>query len=194
VIFIHIPKAAGTSIATAIYGKRIGHFTYHEFRYFIKDDFNKYPIFTVLRNPYERLISAYNFAKQGGTLEGAVTNESLYQTYPFRSFQSFVKEWLSHQDVTSIDLIFRPQTFFLPEIDALQSSGIKMFYINQLNELEHYLTEILKREIKIEKRNVSSAKLISQNLNSIDLETKILIEKIYKSDFDLLKTLQVKNE
>ena len=110
IIFIHIPKAAGTSIANEIYGKRNGHLTASQVVKILgKDEFNRKFSFSISRNPYDRLVSSYFYAVQGGSIDGGITNSSMYKTNEFSDFSSFVKNWLVFQDLNSIDLIFRPQ-------------------------------------------------------------------------------------
>lgn len=58
--FIHIPKTAGTSISNAI-GQQVNHGTYRQIMSAGKHDSSF--IFTCVRNPYDRAISSYQFAK-----------------------------------------------------------------------------------------------------------------------------------
>lgn len=94
-VFIHIPKAAGTSIANAIYGKRNGHLKASFVQRKLGSDVikNKY-LFSVCRNPYSRLLSAYSFALQGATKDVAIAHFKQYKAPTFASFKTFVKDWL----------------------------------------------------------------------------------------------------
>ena len=72
VIFIHIPKAAGTSVARAVLGKRAGHFTAETVRDRMGNDpYYKLYSFAVTRHPVDRLYSAYRYVKGNGGTEGA---------------------------------------------------------------------------------------------------------------------------
>lgn len=61
-IFIHIPKCAGRSIADA-FNQRFDHFTarYYEDEY--PYAWNQYGKFTIIRNPFARLVSVYTFVQ-----------------------------------------------------------------------------------------------------------------------------------
>src|SRR5690242_8686296 len=66
-IFVHVPKAAGVSIARALYGDLgMGHMTLAEYRtVFRQRAFDKMFKFAFVRNPFDRLHSAYHFLRAG---------------------------------------------------------------------------------------------------------------------------------
>ena len=65
-IFVHIPKNAGTSIIKAMATEVENIFmdaTIEEYKEHYKDYWDKYKKFTVIRDPIDRFISAYKFAR-----------------------------------------------------------------------------------------------------------------------------------
>src|SRR5207302_4792563 len=66
-LFIHIPKNAGVSISQAIYGRQVWHRTASFFRDSDPDYFSGRVSFAVVRNPWDRLVSAYEYHRAGGT-------------------------------------------------------------------------------------------------------------------------------
>ncbi|HED6852195.1 TPA: sulfotransferase family 2 domain-containing protein, partial [Campylobacter coli] len=65
-IFIHVPKAAGSSIERVIYQTDkwlVGHVKASDYVKFDKDKFESCFSFGFVRNPYDRVVSAYHYLK-----------------------------------------------------------------------------------------------------------------------------------
>ena len=67
-IFFHIPKTAGISVSTALFGNvKWGHRNVAFYKsHFGEKFFNSLYKFSFVRNPYDRLYSAFTFLKNGG--------------------------------------------------------------------------------------------------------------------------------
>ena len=59
-IFIHVPKAAGTSIARAIYGQNVGHRKATDYLKVSRRTFKQYFSYGFVRDPWDRAVSAYH--------------------------------------------------------------------------------------------------------------------------------------
>ena len=64
VIFIHIPKAAGTSVARALFGAASRHVPYGEYERATPDKFRRYFKFSFVRNPWDRKVSLYHYVRK----------------------------------------------------------------------------------------------------------------------------------
>jgi len=62
-IFIHIPKVAGTSIKEALEMPGSGHQPWAFFRENFPEKWHSYESFTVVRNPWDRIVSSYTYAR-----------------------------------------------------------------------------------------------------------------------------------
>jgi hypothetical protein len=136
ILFIHIPRAAGTSINQALYGRFMGHPKAAEIRRWGSAPLNALPSFAITRNPWERLVSSYRFARRGsgtgGAFEAGILRPDQYRGAEFDTFERFVKQWLLHQNRTSLDGIFQPQTTFVADADGQPL----LDHVGCLNDLE----------------------------------------------------------
>lgn len=111
-IFVHITKSAGTSVASSLFGELPYHYTARQYRViFGRKDFNNYFKFCFVRNPWDRLYSAYSFLKAGGWHErdAAWAEKNLTE---FKDFNDFVINWLNHDRLYS-HMHFWPQSDFI---------------------------------------------------------------------------------
>lgn len=180
-IFVHIPKAGGTSVANAVLGGTAGHFTaaaiYDELG---KESFEKLFSFTVTRNPYNRIRSSYFYVVNKGGKKGAVRKDKEFERKEFETFEKFVRDWLKYQDMKNINLLFRPQHQFICD-DNGKILVDHIGKIEDLNETEKKISEALNRKINIGVNNKGSYRREYQFSDEIK---EIILDK-YKKDFDL---------
>jgi hypothetical protein len=187
IVFIHIPKAAGTSISEALYGSFMGHVRASDVRRWGSAQVNALPSFAVTRNPWDRLVSAYRFTKR--LLEkdwktGAHIPPAVRAQIPdVESFEAFVRDWLAHRDVRRLNLIFRPQSQFVCD----SGGNLLVDHLGRVEDigatyefLESYVAGLgpMKRE------NVSGAPVDYRQFYTPRL--KELVERIYADDVQRL--------
>jgi hypothetical protein len=112
-IFVHIPKTAGTSIARALFNAGSRHVPCIEYERANPRKFRRYFKFAIVRNPWDRLFSAYRFLKQGGMNDNdrAWANAHLAR---YGDFEQFVHEWVNETNVRTW-VHFRPQGDFITD-------------------------------------------------------------------------------
>ena len=94
-IFIHIPKCAGIAIKKALFNDLSGSHTKLSTycRIFEPHLILTYFKFTFIRNPWDRLVSAYHFLRAGGYNE-ADRRWFARELGSYRDFDDFVRNWL----------------------------------------------------------------------------------------------------
>ena len=122
-IFVHIPKCAGTSVNQGLFGvKTVGHIPAYWHQLHRPERFQAYFKFAFVRNPWDRLVSAYLYLQRGGALRRDQDWSRFVQG--FDSFDAFVRRWLDPENVQR-SLLFLPQhryvcdRFGMPSLDYL---------------------------------------------------------------------------
>ncbi|WP_454886836.1 sulfotransferase [Sphingomonas oryzagri] len=116
-VFVHIPKAAGMSVSETLYGLWVKHASIRWLRHVQGGRLAGLPSFAILRQPADRFVSAYRFARTGGS--ACADN---YVSEPFsslyRAFRS-IDDALDHVEAAAspyaVDHIFRPQRWYITD-------------------------------------------------------------------------------
>lgn len=117
-VFVHVPRAAGTSIAHALYGPR--NTLHHSIRYFRALDpafCARADSFAVLRDPVERFASAFAFVRAGGTSSCRMSDVFVRQTRALRTVDDYLS-FLEGRDPWSLDFVMRPQAWFVTDLQT----------------------------------------------------------------------------
>ena len=113
-IFIHIPKNGGSTISNDIYGRFLGHILYSEIQRYSEQTVNDLRAFAVLRDPVDRFISAYNYARYGSNdEESAIRFDHFLRVRRFQNLNTFCEHFLLTKNFKNFDQIFWPQIEFL---------------------------------------------------------------------------------
>jgi len=122
IVFIHVPKAAGTSFSNALYGGFLGHVRASDIEKWAPAGVRSLPSFAITRNPWDRLVSAYRYGRRLHTRDWQSDKsvpESVRRQVPEHdSFRSFVTDWLQHRDVTRLNQIYIPQYIYICDADG----------------------------------------------------------------------------
>lgn len=183
-IFVHIPKAGGVSINKALFGNLGGGHVpiYKYYLSFSPKEFEGYYKFSFVRNPWDRLVSAYFFLKSGGFNDSDkhffVENLSKYKT-----FNDFVIGWLNEENIYSW-IHFVPQYEFI----MLNSKVLvdKIFKVEKMDNNMLILSSKLNRNLDIYHEN----KTIRRNKNYKDYyndKTIEIVRKIYNKDIKMFQ-------
>ncbi|EJL22656.1 sulfotransferase family 2 domain-containing protein [Novosphingobium sp. AP12] len=114
VLFIHVPKNAGTSVCDRLYGEQIKHETV---RYYamVAPDVLDLPSFAIVRDPVARFLSAYRYARSDGTRDRAVARPFNARYRAFACVDDAIDHLATARSLFDIDHIFRPQSWYLTD-------------------------------------------------------------------------------
>lgn len=179
-IFIHVPKAAGSSINTILGIEKYGrtHLSWRIYQQANRFYFKNFFKFAIVRDPYTRLLSAYNYLKKGGNQkEDLVIAKFLNKHAP--DFEAFVMNFLDPSKM-SLHNLLKPQSYFLCSLDG----QIKVDHISKYESLENdfdYVKERLNLDyIELPRLNaLSKHGDITHHKESI----KHKIYDLYKEDY-----------
>lgn len=184
-LFIHIPKAAGVSITSSLYGNKTGdHRSIADYALiFSKSDFDAFTKFTVVRHPLARLRSAYQYLAAGGR---NATDAQTFDQYisRYRDFRSFVCDLPDRPDIQAL-LHFRPQLSFLLLPGC---SRLSIDFFVRLEEIQKDFPRL--QAVTCTKSDLSFLNKSEANDTSIaaplDDEALHAISKVYRGDFEIL--------
>ncbi len=176
-IFIHIPKAAGSSVAMGLYGCQIGHRTLREYLTVDRKTTESLFSFTVCRDPLDRLYSAFRFLKQGGMTRSDKAWAKRNLT-PEMCFEEFVRERLNLRSVTSY-IHFVPQHRF---VERYHLGPVGVDLICRFESIENDFRRVCDRlQIDLELEQLNK----SQDKTDIDLspEGRAIVRTQYARDY-----------
>lgn len=174
-IFIHIPKSAGISISKSIYNNLgCGHLPLRYYGLFFDIDLKNYFKFTFVRNPFDRLFSAFNFLNKGGLNN---RDKYLFNKY-FRNckdFRDFVLHGINNNNIYKIIHLI-PQYEFISDVNG----NILTDFIGRFENLRHDF-EIITNKLNIE------ANLLNENITNKKNESFLenYDDQMYSKVYDL---------
>lgn len=117
ILFVHVPKCAGMAVSEALYGSQIKHGTVRWYRRYAPhlDDL---PSFAVLRDPVERFVSAWRYARTGGSPDNRVSAPFRDRYMGLRSLDHAIDHVEQATSVYRIDHIFRPQHWYVTDANG----------------------------------------------------------------------------
>lgn len=138
-LFIHVPKNAGTSIKQALYPAADSHRSLCCYDFLDPAFVRRTTIFAVVRDPRDRFLSAYDFFKAGGAhatfsansrnaMEDVATLDDLLD-----HIESVGNDWLKLDDV------FRPQYWYLVDRTGRIAVDDLFPYSNDIADVSDYL-------------------------------------------------------
>ena len=112
-IFVHVPRVAGTSIVRALYGEGcIHHYSMRYYRAVHPGFAQGTASFALLRDPLDRFASAYAFVLAGGTESSRLSDVFAQATKGVRTVDDYLG-FLEGRGPFELDFVMRPQSWFV---------------------------------------------------------------------------------
>jgi hypothetical protein len=182
-IFVHIPKCAGVSINKTLFGNLAGgHTTLEQYlTVFEPQNLLNYFKFTIVRNPWDRVVSAYFFLQQGGMNRW---DKEFYELElkKYSTFEQFVCEWLVKPENIIKHHHFEPQIDFITD----KYNKVKLDFIGYLENIDEdfeYICNKMKIQATLQNSNKSNRNNYQDYYSD---ETKAVVAEVYKQDIELL--------
>ena len=175
-LYIHIPKTAGTSISLCCYGEDPWHYPITHYKYLTSRYLNSLFKFTFVRNPYFRLLSAYQYSFKQAEKH---PKTSVRFVTEYHSFEHFVKSWVKAENVNE-HYFFWPQCRYICD----KNNEVKVDYIGKFENIENdfnFVKNTLKISQLLPKANQSSGHDTQQYSD----ELANIVYQVYKDDFEL---------
>jgi len=159
-LFVHIPKASGVSIARALYGNLGGgHMPMRDYELaFGPQFFAESFVFTFVRNPWDRLHSAYRFLAKGGMNRADAAWADVNRAY-LNDFEHFVERGLADPAVARSIHIVPQQSYLRSRAYGYRAIDFIGLYENIASDFDHVCRSIhgSVRPLPHENRTVGSA-------------------------------------
>lgn len=186
IVFVHIPKAAGTSMNLSLYGRFMGHPHALDIERWGSSELKSVPSFAITRNPWDRLVSAYRFARRGhgvgGGFQAGVRHPERYRLAEMDSFDSFVRNWLAKRDIAKLDNFLQPQWAFVCD----SHGKVLLDHVGRVEDLEptlDFIRESIGRVAPIEQANRSGERVDYRDFYTPELAE--LTGRIYREDIEM---------
>ena len=179
-IFIHIPKNAGTSIIKAMGVENLYmDKTIEEYKEHYGDYWNEYKKFTVVREPIDRFISAYKFARMDESGWFSATGEEGLEKHHHYELcnEMNINEYVSYlyTNKKEFNRWIAPQTFIVSNENGEREIDYYVRYENLLEDLQKIGID------KIEKLN--SSKIKDDKTIELTKKSKNQLYQIYDIDY-----------
>ncbi len=185
-IFVHVPKTAGVSVSNSLFGSQAGSHTplFIYLNLYGRRRFDEMYKFTFVRNPWDRLISAFNYLKSGGmhSMDARWARKNLDE---FSGVNEFVERLLADQEIRNW-IHFRDQSYFL--IDP-RSGKIGVNFVGRYENLEADFKRVCQDipvNADLQRMNVTAT---GKTFYKEDLSKKSIqiISELYSRDLRLLR-------
>jgi len=178
-VFLHVPKCAGSSVAHALFGGGVGHLPATYYQLADPDKYRRYYKFTFVRNPWDRLYSAYNYLLAGG----AASRDGDWSNFigGFASFDDFVRSWVTAENIER-------QLHLIPQYRYLTNrfGVIDLDFIGRFENLAaDFVTVAAALKTPVTLPHINRSDRVSSYRKAYTPETRAIAAAAYHRDIEL---------
>lgn len=189
-LFVHIPKTAGLSVISAIHDQRIdvaGHFLQNPFYRPPKELIKKYKkrpfVFSFVRNPWDRAVSAFFYLNQGGGNICDKWDKHKYIRQYRGDFGRFVREAFPQGRILN-QMHFRPQYQWI----STASGNLITDFMGKFENLQQDLQQVSALlNIPFDKLPLINESDHDHYRKYYDEESRRIVGEAYRRDIELFE-------
>lgn len=182
--FIHIPKNAGTAFTSQLCNGIGGHYRILDYP---QSYWNK--TIAIIRNPFDRLISFYNYVRMEKNYWHSNDNTTQYKEHILHkyclnnTFKTFITDLCKHN-------LFKDQIHLYPQVYWLKLYNTPEIFTHILSfdNLNEDLSNLLGENIQLKNVNKST---LSNVDTTFDDEMKKMVYEKYIDDFNICKIYNI---
>ncbi len=183
-IFVHVPKTAGSSMALAL-GSKKRHVPISRYAAFDARAYKNYFKFGFVRNPWDRLLSAYSYlyrsADKSYPFPAVVwARENIVQFPDFETFVLALREPRTRRRIMRY-IHFRPQVDW---VTLPGSSHVELDFIGRFERLAEDFARIAERLGKDPALPVTNASGSGSYKDAYSPETRAIAAQLYRADIE----------
>lgn len=179
-IFIHVPKTAGTSIALKLHEGTSRHVPCTAYLAANPGKFARYWKFAFVRNPWDRLVSSYEFLRRGG-MNARDAEFAAAHLAQHRDFREFVRDGLERAEIRSWVHV-RPQCDFICDCEGRN----RMDFTGRFERLDEDFRIVADRLGIAGGLDVTNRSGRRDYRDYYDAETREIVAAFYHTDIDRL--------
>jgi hypothetical protein len=182
-IFVHVPRAAGMSVAQALGARPQSHYSMRYYRTVAPRFAAEADSFAVLRDPFERFASAYAIVRAGGAERVTLASPFRRQTAHVRSVDDYLA-WLETRAPIQRDHVMRPQSWYVTDPASGEVLVKRLFLLGAETEaLDAYLGSHGVGPLGW----INRSERLPLDLTPTQCERVV---NLYRQDFDLISALR----
>lgn len=183
VLFVHVPKNAGTSIKQALYPFDPGHATVRYYQMIVPEILKNVDSMAIIRDPIDRFLSAFDFVRNSGGSHVPISRKSTNRLSRIATIDDF----LDHLEAIAgnwflTDHVARPQWWYIVNEEGLIAVKNLWIFSQNNKNLTEYLSKYGIHEIPVVNQT-------NRKSRELTVEQKHRVHRIYEWDFAIYDSM-----